>query len=108
MVQGVGAGTQPADVKTTAQTVKRARVRILYPDIVLITLTDVLGNEQQTFIDGYYLAAAFDGVLSSTDVDAATPWTNRRLVGFDQLGRTLDEVTKNQIAVTGVTIIDRF
>lgn len=106
VVQGVGAGTQPADVKTTAQTVKRARVRILYPDIVLITLTDVFGNEQQTFIDGYYLAAAFDGVLSSTDVDPATPWTNRRLVGFDQLGRNLDEVTKNQIAVTGVTIIE--
>jgi hypothetical protein len=65
-----------------------------------------LGNEQQTFIDGYYLAAAFDGVLTSTDVDVATPWTRRRLTGFDRLGRTLTEVQKNQIAVAGVTVVE--
>lgn len=106
IVSGTVAGTQPAEVSDTARTVNRSRVRVFYPDIVQITLTDALGNEDQTFIDGLYIAAAFLGVLAGTDTDVATPWTRRRIIGFDSLGRILTEVDKNQIAVNGVTIVE--
>ena len=106
IVSGMGAGFQPSDVSTIAQAIQRERVRVFYPDIVQITFTDAFGNEASTFIDGYYIAAGWLGFLTGTDTDVATPWTAKRITGFDRLGRNLTEVDKNTIAVTGVTVVE--
>jgi len=44
-------------------------------------------------------------VRSPSNVDVATPWTNRNLVGFNQLARQLDMVEQNQVAVSGITVL---
>lgn len=106
VISGMGAGFQPADVSNIAQTVRRERVRVFYPDIVQITFTDAFGNEATTPIDGYYIAAGWLGFLTGTDTDVATPWTAKRIIGFDRLLRNLSEVDKNTIAVTGVTVVE--
>lgn len=106
VISGMGAGFQPANVSTIAQTVQRERVRVFYPDIVQITFTDAFGNEASTPIDGYYIAAGWLGFLTGTDTDVATPWTAKRIIGFDRLLRNLSEVDKNTIAVTGVTVVE--
>lgn len=106
VISGMGAGFQPADVSTVAQAVQRERVRVFYPDIVQITFTDAFGNEATTPIDGYYIAAGWLGFLTGTDTDVATPWTAKRIIGFDRLLRNLSEVDKNTIAVTGVTVVE--
>ena len=46
------------------------------------------------------------GSVVSPNVDVATPWTRRRLVGPKQLGRVLDAVEQNQLAVAGVTVLE--
>ena len=103
---GFNAGTTPAQAGTTAQTIGDQRVRFVYPDMAILTLTDVLGSEQEHLVDGTFMAAALAGSIASPNVDVATPWTGRRLVSFKQLGRTMDIVAMNQLAVKGVTILE--
>ena len=105
-ILGVSAGTLPQAVITMANTLKQTRMRLVYPDMVVVSLTDALGNIQDSLIDGPYLAAGLTGSIVSPNVDVATPWTGRRLVGYTQLGRQLDAVEQNQIAVNGVTILE--
>ena len=81
-------------------------MRLVYPDLVVISIQDNEGNTQDYLIDGTYLAAALSGSVSSPNLDVATPWTGRRLVGFTQLGRRLDAVEQNQLAVKGITILE--
>jgi hypothetical protein len=103
---GVAAGTIPQQVMNLAQTLGNTRMRIVYPDMAVISMTDGLGSTKEALIDGPYLAAALTGSVVSPNVDVATPWTGRKLVGFTQLGRQLDAVEQNQIAVKGVTILE--
>ena len=103
---GVSAGTIPEQVTNLAQVLGNTRMRVVYPDMVVISLSDGLNNVQEVLVDGPYLAAALTGSIVSPNVDVATPWTGRRLVGFTQLGRQLDAVEQNQIAVKGVTILE--
>jgi hypothetical protein len=102
---GVSSGTQPTDVGGIAQTLQNTRMRLVYPDIVTLTIQDALGNDKQFLVDGTYLAAAMAGNRASTSIDVATPWTRARLVGFDELARRLDAVEQNQVAVQGVTVL---
>lgn len=103
---GMAAGTVPNTVKNLAQTLNSTRMRIVYPDMVLIDIQDNLGNSKQYLIDGTFVAAALAGSVANSNVDVATPWTGRRLVGFSGLARMLDAVEQNQIAVKGVTIME--
>ena len=104
---GVASGTQPTDVGNIAQAIENTRIRLVYPDIVTITIQDALGQDKQFLVDGTFLAAAMAGNRSSPNIDVATPWTRARIVGFDQLARRLDAVEQNQVAVQGVTIFDQ-
>jgi len=104
---GVASGTQPTDVGGIAQQIQNTRIRMVYPDIVTLTIQDALGNDKQFLVDGTFLASAMAGNRASPNIDVATPWTRARIVGFDQLARTLDAVEQNQIAVQGVTIMDQ-
>lgn len=104
---GVASGTQPADVGGIAQQIENTRMRLVYPDIVTLTVQDALGNDKQFLVDGPFLAAAVAGDRASTNIDVATPWTRARIVGFDQLARSLDAVEQNQVAVQGVTVLSQ-
>jgi len=104
---GVSSGTQPTDVGGIAQQIQNTRIRLVYPDIVTLTIQDALGNDKQFLVDGTFLAAAMAANRASPNIDVATPWTRARIVGFDALARTLDAVEQNQIAVQGVTILDQ-
>jgi len=89
-----------------AQAIRRSRFRIAYPDIAFMNLTDAFGVEKEFLVGGEVIATALVGSLVSPAFDPATPWTGRLLVGFNRLGRTLDSVTANQVAVGGVTVLE--
>jgi len=105
-IVGVAAGTTPEEVQAVAQTLSDSRMRVVYPDTVTVSLVDQFNNTSEQLIDGTYIAAALAGSVVSPNVDVATPWTGRKLVGFTQLGRTLDAVEQNQVAVKGVTVLE--
>lgn len=102
---GATAGTTPAGAMALAQTLSSTRMRLVYPDMATLNIQDALGNIKEYLVDGPYLAAALAGSIVSPNVDVATPWTGRRLVGFTQLARQLDAVQANQVATKGVTIL---
>lgn len=102
---GTTAGTTPAGAMILAQTLGSTRVRLVYPDMATLNIQDALGNIKEYLVDGPCLAAALAGSIVSPNVDVATPWTGRRLVGFTQLARQLDAVQANQVATKGVTIL---
>ena len=102
---GLSAGTEPDAAGDTAQAIGRSRVRLAYPDILTVSLTDAEGNQTSNLVDGTYLAAAIAGNRSAPTIDVATPWTRALIVGFDEVARVLDAVEQNQVAVRGVTLV---
>ena len=105
-VCGVSSGTSPTTITQYAQAIGRTRFRFVYPDVATLTLSQADGTTTQYLVDGPFLASALVGSIVSPTVDVATPWTNRRLFGFDRLARVLDAVQQNQIAVKGVTVLE--
>lgn len=103
---GCSAGTLPSDVISMAQALSDTRMRVIYPDMVTITIQDNLGNTKEYLCDGTFLAAGLAGSVVSPNLDVATPWTGRKLLGYTQLARSMDSVQMNQIAVRGVTILE--
>lgn len=103
------AGFRPAvnirDAGRWANQLNSTRFRLVYPDSCTLSLTDVLGSTKEFFVEGFYLATALAGSVVSPNLDVATPWTNRTLYGFNQLGRKLDLVEQNTVAQDGVTVI---
>jgi hypothetical protein len=106
VMAGMPAGTLPQQVQDVATGINRTRLRIFYPDIALLTLPRADGLDEETLVAGPFIAAAMTGRVVSPNVDVATPWTNRRLVGFNRLARVLDAVEQNQVAVRGVTVVE--
>ena len=103
---GVSGGTLSPAARLMAETLDSARMRLVYPDIAVISLTDALNVTKEYLVDGPMMAAALAGSVVSPNVDVATPWTGRQLVGFTQLARVLDAVEANQTAVSGITILE--
>lgn len=103
---GLSSGSDAKAAQNLAQTLQSDRMRLIYPDTAVISLTDAFGATRQEVVDGTMLAAAMAGSVVSPNVDVATPWTGRNLVGFVQLGRLLDAVEMNQTAQKGVTVIE--
>lgn len=102
---GVTPTVNPVEIGTQAEDISNDRVRLFYPDGALLTLTNVLGETEQFFAEGYFLAAAFTGSQVTPNLDVATPWTRRPIFGFDRLSRNLNLQEQNQVAVRGVTVI---
>lgn len=107
-IAGFPAGTVPRTAGDIASAVSRYRLRVVYPDMVTLSLDTADGTTEDYLVDGSYLASAMAGAVMAPSVDVATPWTGRKLFGFTQLGRTLDAVEQNQTAVRGVTIIEDY
>jgi hypothetical protein len=103
---GVSSGTDAKAVQALAQNLNSDRMRVVYPDTAIISLTDAFGRSSEEVVDGTMLAAALAGSVVSPNLDVATPWTGRKLQGFVQLGRLLDAVEMNQTAQKGVTVIE--
>ena len=106
IIAGCAAGTQRETAQQWAKALNETRFRLVYPDIVYVTTTDSLGNDTQHLVGGEYMAAALAGLVVSPNRDVATPWTNSRLFGFDNLARVSDAVQKNQLASAGITVIE--
>jgi hypothetical protein len=104
-ILGCQAGTVPEQAGRLANLTRNARVRLVYPDIASLTFTNTQGTSQNLIVDGRYLAVAVACATTASTIDPATPWTNRVLVGFDSLLRTLDAVDANQTANLGVSIL---
>lgn len=103
---GVAAGTTEEQAKTLAQTLSSDRMRLVYPDMALIDIEEANGSTKEYLIDGPMLAAMLVGSVVSPNVDVATPWTRRRLIGPSQLARTLDAVQQNLLAQKGITVLE--
>ena len=103
---GFASGTSPTTAGTIAASLNSNRIVAYYPDSAVITLTDALGQNFESLVDGTFFAAAAAGAAVSPSVDVATPYTRRRIQGFTRIPRVLDPVEANQTAVKGVTILD--
>ena len=103
---GFASNTTPLAAATVASGLNSNRVVAIYPDSVVITLTDELGQSFESLVDGTFMAAAVAGAVVSPAVDVATPYTRRRILGFTRIPRVIDPVEANQTAVKGVTILE--
>lgn len=95
----------PESMGIMARTINSDRIRLVYPESVLLTTTDSFNKSTQYLVDGYYVAAGLSGAVVSPNVDVATPWTNRLIVGFDELGRKLTNIQADSVASNGVTVV---
>lgn len=103
---GFASGTTPTSAQTIAKSLNSNRIIAVYPDSVIITLTDELGQSYESINDGTFLASALVGAVVSPAVDVATPYTRRRVQGITRLPRIMDPVEANQTAVSGITIME--
>lgn len=103
---GFAGGTTPTVAQTIAKSLFSSRIVAFYPDSVVVTFTDELGNTYQSLVDGTFFAAAVAGAVCSPAVDVATPYTRRQLQGFTQIPRIMDPVEANQTATAGITILE--
>ena len=104
-VLGCAVGTQPRDAQALAQATGNSRVCLIYPDIANIRFTDSQGVAQSYFVGGEMIAVAVAMATSNPAIDSATPWTNRSVNGFTDLGRILDDVDANTTANAGITVL---
>lgn len=104
---GFGSGTNPTTAGNWAAAIGRTRFRLVYPDVMIVPIPQPGGApDEQTVVDGTYIAAMLAGSVVSPNTDVATPWTGKRLVGATRLARPLDAVEQNQVAVRGVTVVE--
>jgi hypothetical protein len=106
-VVGVAAGTTPSGVQTVAAGLASELMVVTYPDSYVITVQDDAGNSFDQLVDSSFMAAALAGTSVNPAIDVATPWTRRAVLGFKQLGRILDPTEANQVAVSGVSVIEQ-
>jgi hypothetical protein len=106
-VVGVGIGTTPTGVSAIAKGISSELMTVVYPDSFLVTVSDSLGNTSTRLVDGTYMAAALAASTCSPAIDVATPWTRRTINGFRSVGRVMDPTEANQVAVSGVTVIEQ-
>jgi hypothetical protein len=105
-ILGFASGTIPKEAGRLANLTGSSRVRVVYPDIASLTLTNTLGNPVTYIVDGRYLACAVAGTTTSLNIDVATPWESRQVNGFNGVLRNLTPVEANATAVKGVSILE--
>jgi hypothetical protein len=103
---GFASGTSPIAAQTVAKALLSNRIIAVYPDSAVITITNELGENYETLVDGTFLAAALAGSAVSPAYDVATPYTRRRIIGFTRLPRILDPVEATQTATSGITVFE--
>jgi hypothetical protein len=106
-IVGCAAGTTPLGVQSIAKGLASELMIVNYPDSYVISVEDSLGNLVDQLVDGSQCAAALCGTLTTPSIDVATPLTRRAIQGFKKLGRILDPTEANQVAVSGVSVIEQ-
>ena len=104
-ILGTSVGTTQAEVKALAQGLNSELIQVIYPDSAILPIIDPLGREVEELVDGGIIAAAYAGKDLSQEFDVADSMTNKQIVGFSRLGRFLDDIEANELAVAGVTIL---
>lgn len=105
-IVGLSAGTTPNTAISTARSLASDRMRVMYPDIATVRLTDAFNNTREYLVDGPMIAAAMAGSVVNSSLDVATPWVGRNLVGFASLARILNDVQMNDLAQNGITVVE--
>lgn len=84
------------------------RVTVVAPPAFVTTFKDsVTTQDQDILLPSSYLAAAYAGVATNNNNDAATPLTRKPLVGIKSLSTfNYVEVDKNFLGGNGVTVIE--
>jgi hypothetical protein len=103
---GVESGVTPGQMQVITSGITNERLWGIYPDSAVVAIIDPAGREREVLIPGYFMAAAFAGSAVSPQYDEATPFERREINGLRRLGRPLTEVEKNQVAVTGATVLE--
>lgn len=103
---GFASGTIPDTAKTVARALNTERIVALYPDSGVLTLVNEQGQEFEVLVDGTFFAAALSGVVCSPAIDVATPYTRRNISGFRRLVRTMDDIIKSELTLSGITVLD--
>lgn len=103
---GFASNTSPTQAQTLARNLSSSRIVALYPDSAVVTFQNELGETFESLVDGTFFAAATAGAVVSPAVDVATPYTRRRITGFDRIPRVLDPVEANQTATAGITLLE--
>lgn len=103
---GFPIGTDPYRAKEVAEAFASERMIFLYPDGAVVGIIDEYGDEIEYLVDGSFIAAAFAGLNVSPAYDVATPMTRKNIIGFKRLNRRMDEVTMDEVAASGITIIE--
>jgi len=104
---GTAVGTTPLGVSAIAKGLASELMVVVYPDSFVISVTDANGNTVVQLVDGSFCAAALAGSTCNPSIDVASPFTRRQILGFQSLGRILDPTDANQVAVSGVTVIEQ-
>lgn len=109
-IVGLDPGTGEQATRALAASLSSDRMRVVYPDMALINIEEQTSDgrllSREHLVGGPYLAAMLAGSVVSPNLDVATPWTNRKLVGPSRLGRSLDAVQQNLLAQAGVTVLE--
>ena len=85
------------------------RIWVMAPPSVNVTLHDAITqNDQQLLLpSSLALAAAYMGVATNPNFDAAEPLTRKTIVGIDNLSTfNYQEVDMNFLGANGVTVVD--
>jgi len=106
-VIGTAVGTTPTGVQSLARGFNSDLVWVVYPDAFTITTVNEFGVSTESLVDGTYAAVALAASTCSPAFDVASPLTRRAVVGFTNIGRYLDPTEANQVAVSGVTVLER-
>lgn len=106
-VVGPAAGTSSLGIQSIAKGLLSEMMVVAYPDVYVISVVDEQGNSVDQVVDGSFMAAALAGASCNPSIDVATPWTRRAIQGFKRIGRILDPTEANQIAVSGVTVMEQ-
>jgi hypothetical protein len=106
-VIGPAAGTSSLGVQSIAKGLLSEMMVVAYPDVYVVSVLDENSNSVDQVVDGSFMAAALAGASCNPAIDVATPWTRRQVQGFKRIGRVLDPTEANQIAVSGVTVMEQ-
>lgn len=103
---GFASGTSPSNAQLIAKSLGSNRIVAVFPDSAVVTLSNELGEQSESLVDGTFIAAALSGSAVSPAYDVATPYTRRRIQGFTRLPTLLDPIILNQVAVSGITVLE--
>lgn len=104
---GFATGTEFPDAMAAAESFRNERSWCVYPDGAIISLTDEFNVEREYIIDGSFITCALAGLNVSPVMDEATSMISKTLVGIKRLVRELTEVEKDQVAASGVIIVEQ-